>query len=345
MRVTEESHDVRKNAMAIDLTVVVPMYNEEASASELVSRLASVLDSPGMTSEIVLVDDGSVDGTLQVIERLAAGDSRVRVISYRPNRGRGFAMRQGFTAARGEIVVTIEADLSYEPAQILDLIEALRANPQTDIAIGSPYMRGGGTLGVPLKRLLLSRLGNRVLGYAMSSDLATVTGMFRAYRRDVLRCLDLEADRKEIHLEILSKALALGFKVSEVPAVLRGRSKGASKMRIGRTVVSHLLFSFAARPFLLFGGVGLGILLLGLAAGGYLISEWATGTLNPDRPLVTLVVLLLFTGMQILLFGFLGTQLASLRKDVYRIGRKVRLRHYDTQRRSPSGADSEKPSR
>jgi len=320
----KESHDMQEGAMRTDLTVIVPMYNEEENAETLVEKLNAVLDAAKGTSEILLVDDGSTDRTPQVAKQLADETPRVRVISYLPNRGRGFAMRQGFAAARGEIVVTIEADLSYDPTQILDLVEVLRSRPQTDIVIGSPYMRGGRTVGVPSKRLLLSRAGNRVLGYAMSSGLTTVTGMFRAYRRNVLRCLDLEADRKEIHLEILSKALALGFEASEVPAVLRGRSKGHSKLRLGRTIVSHLLFSFNERPFLLFGGVGLGILLLGLATGGYLIAEWATGKLNPDRPLVTLLVLLLFTGMQVLLFGFLGTQLASLRKDVYKIGRRVR---------------------
>lgn len=233
-----------------------------------------------------------------------------------------YAQRRGFAAARGQIILTTDADLSYHPRHLAGMVEVLDLFPEVDFVVGSPYMAGGGTKDVPAGRLFISRLGNRILGVAMPGGIKTVTGILRAYRREVLDSLDLESDGKEINLEIVSKAVAAGFRAREMPAVLTGRRKGKSKFLLKATVVSHLLFSFFERPAMLFGAIGAVLFALGLLGGGHLIYLWQTGNLNPVRPLVTLVVILLVAGLQISLFGFLGTQLVRIHRELFRIQRE-----------------------
>ncbi|OQX89255.1 MAG: hypothetical protein B6D65_04140 [candidate division Zixibacteria bacterium 4484_93] len=307
------------------LSVVVPVYNEEANILLLVDELESRLAPLGIPYEIVLVDDGSTDGTKKVVNALSERHSEIVPVSYYPNRGRGYAMRQGFSASTGDIVVTIDADLSYSPDQIEHLVQPLLERDDVDIVVGSPYMKGGGTEKVPFFRLLVSRLGNMVLGLSFKGNIHTFTGIFRSYRKKVLDSLLLESDGKDIHLEILSKALACGYRVVEVPAVLRGRKKGKSKFRIGSTTRSHLVFSMIERPALIFGFIGLFILLLGLGVGIYLYVLFRQGALNPERPLVNLTIILLLAGFQILSLGFLGVQMVILRKELFKVQWQNRL--------------------
>ena len=114
----------------------------------------------------------------------------------------------------------------------------------------------------------------------------------------------------------------MGYKVKELPTALKARSKGRSKFRFKATAVSHLIFSFFERPIILFGAIGLFMLFLGFLGGAYIIYLWQKGTLNPNRPLMTLMVLLIVGGIQVLLFGFLGTQLVHLRKEIYKVQRE-----------------------
>jgi dolichol-phosphate mannosyltransferase len=306
----------------IHISVVVPMFNEQENAAGTLDRLTRALDSVPKRWEIIVVDDGSTDQTRKLVGDYSRLNRWVKLVSYPVNQGRGKALRVGFAHARGEVICTTDADLSYDEKHILQMIEALDQNPDVDLVVGSPYTRGGRTEGVPVSRLLLSKWGNRILGFAMKGGLSTVTGVLRAYRRECINSLELESDGKEIHLEILSKALAMGYKAREVPAALRSRARGKSKFRFRATAMSHLIFSFFEKPMILFGAVGLFMLSLGFLGGGYIVYLWQRGTLNPNRPLMTLIVLLTIAGIQVLLFGFLGTQLVHLRKEIYKVQRE-----------------------
>src|SRR4030067_2970777 len=227
----------------MDLSIVIPMFNEAENVKSTLYRVEEAIAPFRGTYEIIPVNDGSLDNTLEVLKRIESQNGKVRVVSYPRNIGRGMALRKGFKESKGEIIVSIDADLSYDPHYILDLIKTLRINPDIDFVLASPYMPGGGVQNVPFLRLCISKLGNRILRFAIPNRIYTSTGIFRAYRRKVLDSLELEADGKEIHLEILSKALALGFRVKEIPAILTNRKRGKSKFKFKKTATSHLIFS------------------------------------------------------------------------------------------------------
>jgi glycosyltransferase involved in cell wall biosynthesis len=303
----------------MDLSIVIPMFNEAENAEATLRRVEEALASFEGTYEIIAVNDGSLDNTLEVLKRVAKEDGKVKVVSYPKNVGRGMALRKGFQNSRGEIVVSIDADLSYSPHYVVDFVETLRKEPDIDFVLASPYMPGGDVQNVPIHRLWISKWGNKLLRFAMPNRIYTSTGIFRAYRKKVLESLELESDGKEIHLEILSRALALGFRVKEVPAVLSSRRKGKSKFKFKKTAISHLVFSVFEKPMMIFGFIGLLTLAIGLLIGLYIAYLRFLGDLTPGRPLITFALLLILGGIQILSFGFVALQIVSLRKEILRI--------------------------
>ena len=295
------------------------MFNEADNAETTLGRVKEALAPFQGTFELIAVDDGSTDDTRSILESLCEKDGKVRVVSYPRNKGRGKALRAGFKAATGEIVVSIDADLSYDPRYIHDLVGMLSTDAEVDFVLASPYMPGGGVKDVPFLRLWISKWGNRILRLAMPNRIYTSTGIFRAYRREVLDSLELESDGKEIHLEILSKAIALGYRVKEIPAILTARQKGRSKFKFKKTAASHLAFSFFEKPMIVFGFLGILSLAAGFILGLYVAYLRYAGTLTPGRPLVTLALLLILGGIQILSFGFIAIQIVNLRREILRI--------------------------
>lgn len=294
------------------------MYNEESNVEALVEALNDAMS--GVADwEFLPANDGSSDDTLAKLKTAAAGQSNIRIVTYDRNRGQGYAMRQAFKAAAGDVIVTLDSDLSYAPADIKKLLTVLEENEQIDIVSGCPYCKEGGTEGVPTLRLVLSRGANRLLGWALPGHLKTVTGMFRAYRRAMIDSLDLAADGKEIHFEIISKALAVGAKVEEIPSVLRGRMSGRSSIRVWAAIISHLLFSFFERPAIFFEVVGLALLAVGISSGGYIIWLWRHAELDPTRPLMILMALLIIVGSLVVSLGFIATQISQVRREIYRV--------------------------
>jgi dolichol-phosphate mannosyltransferase len=303
----------------MDLSVIIPMFNEAENAESTLNRVEEALASFRGTYEIIVVNDGSLDNTLDILNRLAEQDQKLKVVSYSKNVGRGMALKKGFKKSSGEIIVSIDADLSYHPNYIIDFVETLRTEQDIDFVLASPYMPGGGVQNVPFHRLWISRFGNKILRFAMPNRIYTSTGIFRAYRKKVLDSLEIESDGKEIHLEILSKALALGYRVKESPAILTSRKKGKSKFKFRKTAISHLVFSVFEKPVIIFGFVGLLTLAIGFLIGMYIVYLRLLGDLTPGRPLITFAILLILGGIQILSFGFIAIQIVSLRREILRI--------------------------
>jgi dolichol-phosphate mannosyltransferase len=255
----------------MDVSVVCPFYNEAGILEQAVRTLMKRLASLNATWELIIVNDGSTDGSDDIAARLAIEHPSLRVLGYRYNRGRGFALRTGVSAAAGDLIVTTEIDLSWGDSIVHDLVNALDQWPDVDIVVASPHLAGGAYKNVPFKRVWLSRIGNRVIRACMSNAVTMNTGMTRGYRRGAILSLPLTEDGKEFHLEVILKATAFGLRIREIPAVLewkeykhRGqRIKRKSSSRVNRLIVSHSLFSMFANPVRYVWGLSLVSSLLG----------------------------------------------------------------------------------
>ncbi len=296
------------------ISVIIPMFNEEENVLKTLDCVNDILKKYD-DYEIIAVDDGSYDKTFELASKYSSSNSKIIILHYSINKGMGLALRTGFEKAKGNVVVTIDADLSYDPDYIPKLIEEL--DDATDIVIGSQYMAGGKTEDIPFIRLFVSKMANRIVGYAMVDNISTVTGILRAYRKEVLDSIELESNGTEINPEILAKAKAIGFNIKEIPVTLKARKLGKSKVRFRSTTVSHLLFTFYEKPMILFGAIGLFLLFIGIISALYLFYEFLIGTLDPTRPLMLFMVLMILSGIQVLIFGFVATQISLLKREIY----------------------------
>jgi glycosyltransferase involved in cell wall biosynthesis len=295
------------------------MHNEVENAADTLDALATAFAAQGWSYELIPVNDGSTDDTHGLLEEYAFLHRSVRPQSYPRNRGRGYALRRGFAAATGRFVVSLDADLSYGTDTLVEMVRVLMDDPFTDIVLASPWMPGGNVEGVPFDRAAVSRMGNMLLRGALPARIYTSTSVCRAYRAEVLRSLDLASEGKEIHLEILREAVMLGCTIREIPATLRGRTKGRSKFRPKSTIISHLLFAVLERPAMVFAAMAGAIVFAGVPLAAYLLTVFFQGRLNPDRPLMTVMVLVLLGGAIGLGFALQSLQLLELRRSLTRL--------------------------
>lgn len=243
-----------------ELSVIIAAYNEEPVITKNLRHIVDELSKrPNVLWEMVCVDDGSTDNTGRLMDEFASANPRVHIFHHRRNFGQGRALRTAFDQCRGKVIVTLDADLSYDPKYIFQLMDALRDN-SVEIALASPYARGGVVRNVPFYRHLLSRYGNLYLAKMSHYPISTSTSVVRAYRREVIDTLDLTSDGMELQLEILMKAYLMGFRVWEVPARLEWTDAKAdkaefgrvSKMRILRTIRLYLIMGWLQRPAYVF---------------------------------------------------------------------------------------------
>lgn len=251
-------------------TVIVPAYNESGNVGNSMRRIAETLRTalPERRWEIVVVDDGSADDTATEASAAASAigpDIAVRVLQHPVNRGLGAALQTGIAASVGGVVVIADCDLSYHPDHIPALVQALELH-SAKVALASPYMPGGSTLGVPRPIERRSRAANRFLARASGVPLHTLTGMVRAYDGPFVRQLALKSTGDVINVEALNKTQVLRGRVVEVPAVLdwrgletragrTGRATRRTRTKTYQTVASGILF----RPYGVFivGGMSL----------------------------------------------------------------------------------------
>lgn len=306
------------------ISVIVPMYNEKDNVINTLSQVNAVMEKYD-NYEILAVDDGSKDDTFQIASEFASENRNIRILKHQVNMGMGKALRTGFKHSDGDIIITIDADLSYSADQIVNLVDEILNDETVDIVVGSPYMEGGAVKNVPAFRLFVSKCANKFVGFSLSENLSTVTAVLRAYRKEVLDSLELESNGTDINLEILSKAGATKYRIKEVPATLEGRKLGSSKLKFRAKTISHVLFSFYERPIMLFGAIGFILLIIGLISAIYLLFEYLTGTLDPTRPLMLFMVLMIISGIQILIFGFVATQISLLKREIYVIQKENKL--------------------
>ena len=313
------------------ISVVCPFYNEEAVIEGSLRLMLRNLATLEEDWELLVVDDGSRDGSLAIAKRLEAEDRHLRVLGYPVNHGRGYAIRHGAASARGEVLVTTEIDSSWGDDIVHRLVAELARRKDADIVIASPHLEGGGYKNVPAARVFLSSLGNYVIRSGLTYGITMNTGMTRAYRREKFLALPLYEDEKEMHLEVVSKALAFGYTIVEIPAVLEWKThkltarpgqKRPSAFRVGRLVRTHLLFSLLAAPFRWLYGFAA---VLGLVSGGFFVASVAS--LLTRRVAVYLFLSSLsFALFALLLVGIavLAQQGRELQRDLWRVQSELR---------------------
>ena len=217
--------------MRLSTAVVLPAYNEQGNLTPLITELVAVAGRAAIPLRVIVVDDGSSDGTADELSALVATVPALSVIRHAANAGLAAALKTGITAARQsdcDAVVFMDSDLSHDPADIPRLIDALSAG--ADVALGSRFVPGGGMVGVPLWRTSISRAGNSFGRRLLGLPFRDLTTGFRAMRRRVLDVIVLGEDGFTIQLESVIKAYAAGFRVTEVPIILGTRLHGTSHM-------------------------------------------------------------------------------------------------------------------
>ena len=253
------------------ISIVCPFYNEEAILEASVKLMLRNLASLSDEWELIIVNDGSTDRSLEIARALEREHPRLRVLSYPHNRGRGYAIRTGMAQARGDCVVTTEVDSSWGDDIVHRIVAELKKRPDADIIIASPHLPGGGYKNVPALRVFYSTFGNYIIRSGLTFSVTMNTGMTRGYRREKFLALPLDEDEKEMHLEIVNKALAFGYRIYEIPAVLEWKDhklstqagkKRKSSAKINKLIRTHVLFSLMAAPFRYIFAVS-GMLLVG----------------------------------------------------------------------------------
>lgn len=315
---------------SVELSVVIPGYNEQAVIENTLQNVYTFLENLSISFELIFINDGSSDSTDTVVRSMTQKLPNLKLISYTPNMGRGYAIRQGINASRGKYILTMESDMLYGLPIIRDLYYRIKEGGE-DAIVASPYMKGGRTRNIPRNRAILSKWGNKILALAVGNSLHTLSGMTRIYDSRAIKEIALYSNDKEIHLEILSKLISLGYRVSEIPATLawpkkkeQKTIKRSAKFSAYKYIKSHLLFTFMERPLFFFGFFGLLALAAGIILGLYIVYLRYSGTLNPIRPLMTLLVLLVLGGVVSIAFGLIGLQISDIRKDIYRLQGEIR---------------------
>ena len=310
----------------MDISIVVPLYNEEENVRLLYEEIAGVLDTMTCQSEIVFADDGSRDKTLEILEAIQQQDPRVRAVSLRRNFGQTAAMTAGFDHASGEIIITMDGDLQNDPHDIPKLIEML--NQGFDVVTGWRFDRQDPFL----SRRLPSQMANRLISWVTGVKLHDYGCTLKAFRREVIQNINLYG---EMHRFIPAIASGMGISFAEVKVNHRARRFGTSKYGISRTIrvvldliTVKFMLSYATRPLHVFGTVGVVSSSLGLFIGLILtIQRQFFGVGLANRPLLLLAVLLIFMGIQFITIGLLAelvvrTYHESQKKPIYFV-RKV----------------------
>jgi dolichol-phosphate mannosyltransferase len=230
----------------MDLSIIIPCYNEVENVPKIQREFFPIATklAKSHSLEVIFVDDGSTDETWQTLADTLGNDNEpgvsVRFERHEVNRGLGAALRTGFTAARGEVIVTTDSDGTYKFSEIPALLSHL--TPDVDIVTASPYHPAGSVAGVPAYRLILSRGSSAIYRLLVDWRVRTYTCLFRAYRRKVIEHVPFESDGFLAGTELLVKGMLMGYRVAEYPSVLHSRVFGASKTKLMRTILAHLRF-------------------------------------------------------------------------------------------------------
>ena len=310
-----------------DISVFLPVFNEEPNLRPLHEKMRAALAELGMTAEVIYVDDGSSDASLAVLREIAAADDRVRVISLRRNYGQTAAMSAGIDAARGRVLVPMDADLQNDPADIRRLLAKL--DEGFDVVSGWRKNRQDKAV----TRKLPSMIANRIISWIGGVPLHDYGCSLKAYRRDVLKDVKLYG---EMHRFIPIYASWAGARVTEIPVEHHARTMGKSKYGLSRTlkvvydlVTIKFMASYQTKPIYVFGSFGLLAFFVSAFAGLFAIYWKLVGRADfVETPLPVLAIVMFAVGVQFFLMGLLAEMLVrtyheSQAKPIYAVRERI----------------------
>ncbi len=318
----DRNRDHDRQPKRIDISVVVPLYNEEQSLMPLSLSIRDALDRMNSTYEVIFVDDGSTDNSLKVLRDIHRKNRRYKFISFRKNYGKSAALSVGFQHALGRIIVTMDADLQDDPNEIPRMIEKLESG--YDLVNGWKRKRHD-----PISKTIPSKFFNFTTSVLTGIKLRDFNSGLKVYRREVVQDIKVYG---EMHRFLPVLATWAGYKVAEIPVVHHPRKYGKTKFGLSRFWHGFLdlvtvLFTtrYSKRPLHFFGVIGMLTSLLGLAIDAELTIEWLMGkTAISNRPLFTVGIVLIIVGIQFVSIGLIGEMITRTNtKEEYVIKEKV----------------------
>lgn len=310
-----------------ELSLFLPVLDEEENLRPMHKKIQEALDALGKSAEVIYVDDGSTDKSLEILKEIAAADRRVRVISLRRNYGQTAAMSAGIDAAQGDILIPMDADLQNDPADIARLLEKL--DEGFDVVSGWRKNRQDKLI----SRKIPSQIANRVISLIGGVPLHDYGCSLKAYRRDVIQDVKLYG---EMHRFIPIYAAWAGARVTEIPVDHHARTMGRSKYGISRTlkvifdlITIKFMASYQTKPLYVFGGFGMIAFVVSMLAGVWAVGlKLFRGTSFILTPLPVIAIVLLAISVQFFLMGLLAELLVrtyheSQDKAIYAIRERV----------------------
>ena len=292
----------------MDVSIVIPLLNEEESLGELYSIISEVADKNNLSIEICFIDDGSTDKSLDVIKELHQNNKNIKILSFRKNYGKSAALSEGFKLTSGEFIITMDADLQDDPAEIPNLINKL--NEGFDMVSGWKKKRND-----PLGKTIPSKFFNYTTSLLTGIKIHDFNCGLKAYRREVIKEIPVYG---ELHRYLPVLAHWRGFRVGEIIVQHHPRKYGVTKFgwrRLFHGFFDLLTVLFITRyrqkPLHLFGSVGLVSITTGSAVLIYLSILWLQGYGIGDRPLLILGLLLVIVGMQSFSLGLIGEMITN----------------------------------
>jgi glycosyltransferase involved in cell wall biosynthesis len=316
-----------KSENSPELSLFLPVLDEEENLRPMHAKIQEALKDLGRTAEVIYVDDGSTDSSLKILKEIAAADDRVRVISLRRNYGQTAAMSAGIDAAKGEILIPMDADLQNDPKDIARLLEKL--NEGYDVVSGWRKNRQDKMI----SRKIPSQIANKIISWIGGVPLHDYGCSLKAYRRDVLQDVRLYG---EMHRFIPIYASWAGARVTEIPVDHHARTMGKSKYGISRTVkvifdlmTIKFMAEYHTKPIYVFGTFGLLAFFLSVVAGVWAFYlKFVSGVSFILTPLPIIAIVMLAISVQFILMGLLAEMLVrtyheSQDKAIYAVREKI----------------------
>ena len=314
-------------AKKCDISIVIPVYNEEENIEILYKELKTVLESLHMQYEILFIDDGSIDDSFKIMENIAMNDNTVKIVKLLSNYGQSSAISAGLEYTNGDSIITMDSDLQHNPKDIPRLLKKLDEGYHVVCGWRKHRSKTDSLFGKTIPSRIFNFLTTRIAGL---KNLHDVAGGMRALKRDVLESVELYG---EMHRYLPALAAWKGFKVTEEEITLRTRKYGSTKYGIRRLfrgsldlITVKFLISYSTRPSHLFGGVGLFLFALGFLLGLYLVIKkflFHVHLLEQHMPLLLLLVLMMIIGVNLISLGLMADMLSLTKKREEYIVEKI----------------------